>query len=62
MKLQHFILSNKNTNIKWKIDGVLYTNISDIPIKILEKHVYEWLINQWEGYIQIITLKYLYGK
>lgn len=53
--IQDLILSNKNNNMKWKINGALYDNENLIPTSLLEKNVYNWAVNQWEGIIEITT-------
>lgn len=55
MKVKEFILSNKNTNVKWNVDGEMFTDIEQIPKYIMEKYLYEWTVNQWEGIILLMT-------
>ena len=53
--VKEFILTNKNRNVKWKIDCMLFESIYDIPDNLLEKHVFDWTVNKWEGIIEIKT-------
>lgn len=54
-KVRGFILTNKNSGVKWKIDGCVFDNIEYIPNDVLEKYVFSWTVNQWEGIIEIST-------
>ena len=54
VKVKEFILTNKNKYVLWNIDGQIFTNDS-IPSNLLEKHVFDWMVNQWEGIIKITT-------
>ena len=54
VKVKEFILTNKNKYVLWDIDGQIFTNDS-IPSNLLEKHVFDWMVNQWEGIIKITT-------
>lgn len=53
--VKEFILTNKNSNVKWKIDGNIFTNVGLIPNDLFEKHVFDWTVNQLEGIIEIKT-------
>lgn len=53
--VKEFVLSNKNNGVKWKIDGVLFSDKEYIPPYMMEKCVFDWLVNQWEGIIEITT-------
>ena len=53
--VKQFILTNKNNGVKWKIDGMLFDNKDFIPTDLLEKYVFDWIVNQWEGVIEIVT-------
>lgn len=55
MKIKDFVLSNKNTDVKWNIDGENFTKAEFIPPYIMDKYLYEWTVNQWEGIILIQT-------
>ena len=54
-KVREFILTNKNTGVKWNIDGEMFTDSNFIPKYLLEKYVFDWTVNQWEGIILITT-------
>lgn len=54
-KVRKFILTNKNSGVKWKIDGCLFDDIRYIPNDLLEKYVFSWTVNQCEGIIEILT-------
>lgn len=54
-KVREFILTNKNNGVKWKIDGEKFTSYFSIPEYLLEKYVFDWSVNQWEGIIEITT-------
>lgn len=54
-KVRGFILTNKNTGVKWKIDGYSFNSLEDVPNDLLEKYVFSWTVNQWEGIIEIST-------
>lgn len=54
-KVKEFILTNKNTGVKWNIDGQMFTSNDSIPNYLLEKYVFDWTVNQWEGIILITT-------
>lgn len=53
--VKEFILTNKNRNVKWKIDGMLFESKYVIPDNLFEKHVFDWTVNQKEGIIEIKT-------
>lgn len=53
--VKDFILTNNNTNVKWKINGIMFFPIETIPYELLEKNVSYWTVNQWEGIIEIAT-------
>lgn len=55
MRVKDFILSNKNQSVKWNIDGEVYDDTNNIPKYIMEKFLYEWTVNQWEGIILLMT-------
>ena len=55
MSVKNFIEMNKNTNVKWKIDGKLFQEVYAIPDNLLNKYVSNWMVNQWEGIIEITT-------
>jgi len=55
IQVRTFLETCKNTGVKWYIDGVEYTNCKLIPEDVLQKHLYEWKVNQWEGIINILT-------
>ena len=54
-KVKEFILTNKNTGVKWRIDGMLFDEIKFVPKYVLEKYVFNWTVNQWEGIVEITT-------
>lgn len=54
-KVREFIMTNKNTGVKWKIDGEMFTANKFVPEYLLEKYVFDWTVNQWEGIIEITT-------
>ena len=56
MNIKEFISANKNKSVKWKIDGKTFQEIYAIPDSLLKKHVTEWIVNQWEGTIEIYTM------
>lgn len=53
--VKEFILTNKNTNVKWKIDGMTFLQNESIPNDLLKKYVFDWTVNQMEGIIEITT-------
>lgn len=53
--IKEFIKKNKNSNVKWKIDGSMFINAELIPDDLLQKHILNWIVNQWEGIIEINT-------
>jgi len=55
MNVRNFIEMNKNTSVKWKIDGRLFQEVYAIPDDLLNKYVSDWMVNQWEGIIEITT-------
>jgi len=55
MNVKNFIEMNKNTSVKWKIDGRLFQEVYAIPDDLLNKYVSDWMVNQWEGIIEITT-------
>lgn len=55
MIVREFILTNKNTNVKWNIDGNMFLPDEDIPTDLLDSYVFSWTVNQWEGIIEIKT-------
>lgn len=58
MKVGYFIKTNTNTNVKWNINGTIYTDVNDIPDNLKEGYVLNWQVNQWEGIILILVGKY----
>ena len=54
-KVREFISTNRNSGVRWKIDGHLFNNLEYIPNDMLEKYVYSWMVNQVEGIIEIST-------
>lgn len=55
-KVREFMLTNKNNGVKWKIDGTMFEDgYMFIPEYLLEKYVFDWVVNQWEGIIEITT-------
>lgn len=55
-KVREFILTNQNRGVKWKIDGTIFEDgYMFIPEYLLEKYVFDWTVNQWEGIIEITT-------
>ena len=55
MKVKDFVLTNKNNGVKWNIDGESFGEATNIPPYIMEKYLYEWTVNQWEGIILLQT-------
>ena len=55
MLVRDFISSNRNTNVKWKIDRNMFLSGEDIPTDLLDSYVFSWTVNQWEGIIEIET-------
>ena len=53
--VEYFIEKNKNNGIKWKIDGKIFESIESIPAMILQRYIVTWVINQWEGIVEITT-------
>lgn len=56
MKVKDFISTNKNSNVKWKINEEIFANYDSIPKYLLEKDILNWTVNQWEGIIEIKIL------
>lgn len=54
-KVKEFIFTNKNKGVKWNIDGEMFTDSNFIPKHLLEKYIFNWAVNQWEGIILITT-------
>lgn len=54
MIVREFILTNKNENIKWKIDENMFLPGEDIPTDLLDSYVFSWTVNQC-GIIEIKT-------
>lgn len=54
MKVGELILNNKNTGVRWLIDKIEY-DILSIPEDTMQKTVFSWIVNQWEGIIEIKT-------
>lgn len=57
MKLEYFIKTNTNKNVKWRINGTLYTNSNDIPNILKEGYILNWEVNQLEGIILVLAGK-----
>ena len=57
MNVGDFIKTNTNSNVKWNINGTLYTDINDITHKLKEARILSWTVNQWEGIILILAGK-----
>ena len=53
--VKEFIITNKNSGVKWKIDRMLFDSKNFVPTDILDKYVFDWTVNQWEGIIEITT-------
>lgn len=54
-KVRGFIFTNKNSEVKWKIDECMFNDSDCIPNDLLDKYVFSWLVNQLEGIIEIST-------
>lgn len=57
MKLEYFIKTNTNKNVKWGINGTLYANSNDIPNTLKEGYILNWEVNQLEGIILVLVGK-----
>lgn len=57
MKLEYFIKTNTNKNVKWNINGTLYVDINDVPNTLKEGYILNWEVNQWEGIILVLVGK-----
>lgn len=55
MKVKELISTNRNPCVSWKIGGEIYTNSFFIPERTLERNVVNWIINLWDGIIEIVT-------
>ena len=55
VNVKDFISANQNRNVKWKIDGTLFTPNKFVSDSLLKKYVVSWKVNQWEGIIEITT-------
>lgn len=53
--VRHFIFSNRNDLLGWKIDGQVFQPDELIPDILLNKYVSTWVINNNERCIEIIT-------
>ena len=53
--VRRFISTNKNSGVRWKIDGCLFNDLECIPNEVMEKCVHSWMVNQAEGIIEIST-------
>lgn len=54
-KVKGFILANQNPKVKWKIDGCFFYNLNSIPDELLDKYVFSWQVNSWDGFVEIST-------
>ena len=57
MNVGYFIKSNTNRNVKWNINGTLYTDVNNIPDNLKEGRILNWEVNQCEGIILILSGK-----
>lgn len=57
IKVKELVLINNNPIILWKIDGCLFEEVNYIPEYLLEKNVFDWRVDLWNG-IVIITTEY----
>lgn len=55
MTVKEFISSNQNTNVKWKVNGILIDDINTISDDIMNQTVSNWTVNQLEGVIVLTT-------
>ena len=57
MTLEYFMKTNTNKNVKWRINGTLYTNSNDISNTLKEGYILNWEVNQLEGIILVLVGK-----
>lgn len=55
MKVKEFVLSNKNPDTKWCIDGENFLKVDMIPKYIMNRYLYEWTINKWDMTVFLMT-------
>ncbi len=53
--VREFILTNNNPFIYWKIDGDFWGSKENIPEYLLDRYVFDWVVDLWNASIKITT-------